>query len=132
MMPVRNQKARSRRQSVPDTRETENILGNCVLVPGPRGSSPPPLYELPEDEFEKLCRDLMAREPTVSEARLFRTRGHAQLGIDILCSRRHDDGSEVAQCKRYRAFGRDKFAGPRTISWSISPTGEKGMFDVLF
>ena len=110
-MPVRNQKARSRRQSVPDTRETENILGNCVLVPGPRGSSPPPLYELPEDEFEKLCRDLMAREPTVSEARLFRTRGHAQLGIDILCSRRHDDGSEVAQCKRYRAFGRDKIRG---------------------
>ncbi len=48
------------------------------------------------------------REPTVSTARFFRTRGHAQFGIDSFCPRRHDDGCQVAQCKRERAFGRAK------------------------
>lgn len=81
---------------------------STALSPGVRSNSPPPLHELPESEFEELCRDVMSREPTVSTARLFRTRGHAQFGIDIFCPRRHDDECEVAQCKREQAFGRAK------------------------
>ena len=76
------------------------------LSPGPRTNSPPPLHDLHEDDFEALGRDLMGKEPTVGQARLFRVRGVAQYGIDVICTRRYDDGLEVAQLKRYRAFGK--------------------------
>ena len=67
---------------------------------------PSTLHEMREDDFEELGRDLMSREPTVSEARLFRKRGLPQFGVDVVCTRRFDDGCEVAQLKRYAAFGR--------------------------
>ena len=74
------------------------------LAPGARPSDPPPLHELPEDNFEDLCRDVFGREPNVATCNRYGTRGHGQLGIDLLAAIKNSADYHVAQCKRYKSF----------------------------
>ena len=69
-----------------------------------RASSPPPLHELPEGEFEDLCRDLFEREANIATCGRFGTRGQTQLGIDLLASVKNSPDHHVAQCKCSKSF----------------------------
>jgi len=84
--------------------------GRRGLAPPIRASSPPALYELDEDTFEQLCRDLVAAEPNIATCNRFGTRGQRQFGIDLLAAVRNSIDHEVAQCKCYADFPKRKIA----------------------
>lgn len=60
---------------------------------------PPRFYELDPLRFEVLCRDLLAKEPTVAVCHLHGQRGESDKGVDLKATRRDGDGLEVGQCK---------------------------------
>ena len=55
-----------------------------------------------DGKFEDLCRDLMAEEPDISDARLYGRPRQTQFGIDVYAERTDESGIEVASCKCYR------------------------------
>lgn len=64
----------------------------------------PPFYKLDEYRFQKLCRDLHAKEPGIALAQVYGVRGERQEGIDVRAQRLGTNEIEVGQCKRYETF----------------------------
>lgn len=64
-----------------------------------------PFGELTWENFERLIRRIVAREPTTSECWVYGTQGQAQFGLDILAAQ-NKSSSEFAcyQCKRVKDF----------------------------
>ena len=61
----------------------------------------PAFYQLGEDTFEDLCRELMQEEDGVENADRYGMRGQRQFGVDLLIDR--TDGSVwVGQCKSHQ------------------------------
>jgi len=75
----------------------------AAISPPLRVGLVPPFYQLPDDQFEDLCRDLLLSDATVEEAEVFGTSGQNQAGIDILVTLR-DGRVFVAQCKNHQDF----------------------------
>ena len=89
-----------RGRAAPRRTQTPGEVGAGALSVPIRASSPPPLHELPEDEFE----DLFEREANIATCGRFGTRGQSQLGIDLLASVKNSTDHHVAQCKRSKSF----------------------------
>lgn len=61
-----------------------------------------PFFDVSENEFEDLCRDLFAKSSEVTHARRLFGKGYKQYGGDILIQAGGgSDASFVAQCKHY-------------------------------
>ena len=73
------------------------------LRPRVNRSDPPVWYELSDDGFEDLCRDLHSRQRGINNASRYGERGQRQMGVDIIAYRQ-DGKREAGQCKRYRDF----------------------------
>lgn len=65
----------------------------------------PRFYELDATKFEKMCRDLLAQEPSVGPCYLHGQMGEGDKGVDLKVLCRDGDGVEVGQCKCYRMLG---------------------------
>jgi len=61
----------------------------------------PPLYDLGDDIFEDLCRELAQEEEGVDNVERYGTRGQRQLGVDLLIEFK-DDSLAAGQCKAHQ------------------------------
>lgn len=71
------------------------------MVPPFRPDEPVPFHKLDAAAFQRLTRDLLAKEPGVATADEYGINGQAQHGIDVLGYLAHGEGCVVAQCKCY-------------------------------
>ncbi len=62
----------------------------------------PPFFELPWQDFQSLCREILSRETGIGACYEYGKNGQAQFGADLLAE--YDDRGEVdvAQCKCWR------------------------------
>jgi tetratricopeptide (TPR) repeat protein len=74
------------------------------MKPPMRHDLSPPFYELGEDIFENLCRDLFCEQQTIETCERYGTRGQAQHGIDLLAYCVDPKERQVGQCKCYKKF----------------------------
>lgn len=85
---------------------SEHLFDDVILRMRPRISpgDEPPFHELDEYRFQKLCRDLHAKESGIASALVYGVRGEPQQGIDVRARRTRSEEIEVGQCKRYKHF----------------------------
>jgi tetratricopeptide (TPR) repeat protein len=74
------------------------------IRPPIRSSDVTAFYDLPEDEFERLCCDLHAKQENIVTCKLHGVRGQRDKGVDHLADRESGDGKEVGQSKCYEEF----------------------------
>ncbi len=72
-----------------------------MTLPPTRPGRVPPFYDIGEDTFEDLCRDLAQREEYVDTAERYGTRGQGQDGVDLLIHCK-DGLLFVGQCKSHK------------------------------
>ena len=75
------------------------------MTPRMRPGQPPPFYELPWEQFQELCRDLLDAQEHIATCDLYGRPGQSQFGIDLLARPKSGEGIEVAQCKCSKNFG---------------------------
>lgn len=75
------------------------------IKPTIRRSDVTRFYDLSDDEFERLCRDLHGKQKGISTCNLFGLRRQVQKGVDHIADRESGDGKEVGQSKCYTVFG---------------------------
>jgi tetratricopeptide (TPR) repeat protein len=66
--------------------------------------APPPFYQLDSNTFERLARDLLAKQEHIAVADLYGPNGQTQYGVDILAKHKDEYANDVAQCKCYTAI----------------------------
>lgn len=74
------------------------------MIPNIDPSAPPPFHELDSSTFERLTKDLLAKQEHIAVADLYGVGGQTQYGVDVVARHKDGDGSDVAQCKCYRSI----------------------------
>jgi tetratricopeptide (TPR) repeat protein len=74
------------------------------MTPNIDPSAPPPFHELDSSTFERLTKDLLAKQEHIAVADLYGVGGQTQYGVDVVARHKDGDGSDVAQCKCYRSI----------------------------
>lgn len=64
----------------------------------------PPFYQLDSNTFERLTRDLLAKQEHIAVADLYGPGGQTQYGADVLAKHKDEYANDVAQCKCYKAI----------------------------
>jgi tetratricopeptide (TPR) repeat protein len=72
--------------------------------PPARVGAPVELYTLDDRTFERLCSELLEREPDLESCDIFGTPGQGQFGIDLIARELNGIHIQVGQCKCYREF----------------------------
>lgn len=98
----KKKKAAKKKSPQKDRKKPPQEHGVPILRPGLKVGAPPPFHELPELQFQDLCREIVAYEETVSTCSVYGVRGQRQKGIDLVAQRRANDGIEVVQCKCFK------------------------------
>ena len=66
------------------------------------GTKNPNYSDIGEERFQDFCKELLAKDPTISTADIYGLRGQTQFGIDIRAVRINGEGLDLGQCKAYR------------------------------
>lgn len=77
-----------------------------MMLPRVNESLSPPFHEMTEYPFQDLCCELFGRQEGIATCEVYGTRGQKQRGIDLWAQCVGGNGSEVGQCKCYKAFSR--------------------------
>jgi hypothetical protein len=64
----------------------------------------PNFQEFESFDFERMCKDLLEREPGVNTADVYGTRGQSDRGVDALAHLEDDEHIDLGQCKRYETY----------------------------
>lgn len=78
-------------------------MTNSAAPPAAPGQ-PIPFHQFDDRTFEKLCREIIDREPNTVTCELYGVPGQKQHGIDLLAPLHQRSHYDVAQCKNYREF----------------------------
>lgn len=64
----------------------------------------PPFYEIEDDRFQCVCRDVLERqsENGIATCNIYGERGQTQYGVDLVAPLSGGNENDVAQCKKYK------------------------------